>query len=107
MFPPNKQPIIIDAVGTHKYKSDSVTTKTISTNGKYNAFSEMINIDVVHGSTHYLAYYNRRISKKEKVYKDWFIAPLSNNLSFLKSKNKNPINVNDLVDAIPLNEMVV
>ena len=107
LFPPQKQPVILDACGSHSYLSDNVTTRTIKTDGKYNSFSEMVNVDVIHGSKHYITYYNRRVSKKEQVYKDWFIAPLSDNMVLLKSKKKTPIKVKDLINAVPLKEMVV
>ena len=103
--PPGQPYIILDAVGSHKFAPDGVTTKWLQTKNKYDSFSKMIDIDTVHKTKHYLAFYNKRLNKKDAVLKNWFIAPLDLNLAILKEKNKKAVMVKDLEGIQPLNEL--
>lgn len=103
--PPGRPPVILDAVGTREYFKDGITSRYLHNQGKYKAFSEMINIDTIQKSKHYIGYANKRLSKKDKIYKNWFIAPVSDNIAILKEKNKKSIAVKDIINPIPLNEL--
>lgn len=104
--PPGKQTVILDAVGVHMYHKDGITAKSLETRNKYDAFSEMINIDIAHNTKHYLAFYNKKIKNKDNVMKDWNIAPIDQNIILFKDKKTKPIYVKDLTAAQPLAELV-
>lgn len=105
--PPHKPAVILDAIGVNKYKSDGITAAYLWNKNKYDQFSEMINIDATTGTKHYVAYANKRLSKKDKVLKDWFISPLDQNMATLKQLNKKHMKPSDLTGTIPLNELVL
>lgn len=72
--PPGKAPIILDATGASERK-EGQPIKRLETRYKWKEFGEMLDIDELMGSTHYIAYYDERQTAK-KVVKDWFVFPL-------------------------------
>ena len=105
--PPHKSAVVLDAIGVNKYKKDGVTAAYLWNKNKYEQFSEMINIDANTGTKHFIAYANKRLSKKDKVLKDWFVAPLDQNMAVLKELNKKHMKPSDLTGMLPLSELVI
>lgn len=102
--PLNSSPIILDATGAAERKNLKPITR-LETRAKWDELSKMCDIDDRSGSSHYLAYYNERMTKKGNIVKDWFVSHIDNIKNEVRHNKPKRLYVSKL-NAIPLKDLL-
>ncbi len=102
--PLNSSPIILDATGAAERKNLKPITR-LETRAKWDELSKMCDIDDRSGSSHYIAYYNERMTEKGNIMKDWFVSHIDNIKNEVRHNKPKRLYVSKL-NAIPLKDLL-
>lgn len=103
--PKNSPPIILDATGAAERKNLKKITR-LETRAKWGELSEMCDIDDRSGSSHYLAFYDERMTPKGNIVKDWSASHIENIRNQVKHNKPKRLYVSKL-NAFPLKDLLL
>ena len=102
--PQNSSPLILDATGAAERKNLKPIAR-LETRAKWEELSKMCDIDDRSGSSHYIAFYNERMTKKGNIMKDWFVSHIDNIKNEVRHNKPKRLYVSKL-NAIPLKDLL-